>query len=111
MYPRGARGTTVRLREYAKALAGIPQELATGLKSRLIPAARLGPPKGPFALRVSAIRHGVRGTKRRACGAPALITVLSTALLSDDPPPDTVTEFNSGDPAFDATFTVTVIAG
>jgi hypothetical protein len=39
------------------------------------------------------------------------ITVLSLTLLFADPPPDTVTEFNSGVPAFDATFTVTVIAG
>jgi hypothetical protein len=41
----------------------------------------------------------------------ALITVLSLMLLPGDPPPDTDTEFDSGVPAFDATFTVTVIGG
>src|SRR5580765_1046977 len=66
MYWRDAtRGTTVRLREYAKALAGIPQELAGTTKSRLDPAAKAGPPKGPAELRVSAMRQGVTGTKRR----------------------------------------------
>ena len=39
----------------------------------------------------------------------ALITVLSLMLLLADPPPETDTEFDSGVPAFDATFTVTVI--
>src|SRR6476660_4291706 len=89
MYWRGVRGTAVRLREYARALAGIPQELAAGLKSRLIPAARLGPPKGPVASRVSAIRHGVRGTKRRAEPAMAIV-VESVAVAVGDPPPDTL---------------------
>jgi hypothetical protein len=43
-------------------------------------------------------------------GGFALITVLSLTLLPADPPPDTDTEFDSGVPAFDATFTITVIA-
>ena len=44
-------------------------------------------------------------------GGFALITVLSLVLLLADPPPDTDTEFDSGVPAFNATFTVAVIAG
>ena len=39
------------------------------------------------------------------------VIVLSLVLLLADPPPETVTELNSGVPAFVATFTVTVIAG
>ena len=41
----------------------------------------------------------------------AVITVLSPMLLPADPPPDTITEFDSGVAAFDATFTVTVMGG
>jgi hypothetical protein len=44
-------------------------------------------------------------------GEFAPITVLSLVLLLADPPPDTVTEFDSGVAALDATLTVTVIAG
>src|ERR1022692_5092908 len=62
------RGTTVRLSEYAKALAGMPQELDGMLKSRLTAAPRIGPPKGPVGSRVSAMRQGVIGTKRREIG-------------------------------------------
>src|ERR1051326_6399906 len=32
-------------------------------KDRLVPPARKGPPNGPFAFRVSAMRQGVTGTK------------------------------------------------
>jgi hypothetical protein len=39
------------------------------------------------------------------------MVVGSLALLLADPPPDTDTEFDSGVPAFGATFTVTVIGG
>ena len=42
-------------------------------------------------------------------GGFALMIVLSLVLLLADAPPDTDTEFNSGVPAFAATFTVTVI--
>jgi hypothetical protein len=52
----------------------------------------------------------VEGVTETACGTGfALITVLSLVLLLADPPPDTDTEFDSGVPAFHATFTVTVI--
>src|ERR1039457_3700685 len=102
-------GTTVTLREYARALAGMPQPLAGMLKSRVVAAAKLGPPKGPVALRVSAIRHSVTATKRRACGPGMTIVVGLLALAVAAPPPDTDTEFDSGVPAFAATFTVTVI--
>jgi hypothetical protein len=44
-------------------------------------------------------------------GGFARIPVLSLALLLTDPPPDTITEFDSGVHAFDATLTVTVIGG
>ena len=107
----GGEGNHGQIERVRQGIGGDAARTRHGLKSRLMPAARLGPPKGPFALRVSAIRHGVTGTKRSACGGPALITVLSTALLSADPPPDTVTEFKSGDPHSHATLTVTVIAG
>jgi hypothetical protein len=43
------------------------------VKLRLDPAARAGPPNAPFALRVSATRHGVTGTKRKAGGADTVI--------------------------------------
>src|SRR5580704_2743010 len=61
--PSGPKGTTVRFREYAAAFAGIPQGLEGIVKLRLLLAGIDGPPKGPLALRVSAIRHGVTGTK------------------------------------------------
>src|ERR1043166_1347145 len=50
--PSGPGGTTVRLSEYARAFAGMPQGLAGMLKSRLTAAANGGPPKGPAGLRV-----------------------------------------------------------
>jgi hypothetical protein len=39
------------------------------------------------------------------------IVVESVALAAADPPPDTLAWFTCGDAAFDATFTVTVMAG
>ena len=41
-------------------------------KSRVEPASRMGPPKGPVALRVSAMRQGAMGTKRVAMGGPTV---------------------------------------
>src|ERR1039458_7097840 len=83
------------------------QALLEMMKSRLVPPAIAGPPKGPAALRVSAIRQGVMGTKRRAW--LAAIVVQSAASALPDPPPDTCTLFTRGEPAFAATFTVTMI--
>src|SRR5437899_492342 len=60
-----AFGTTVTLMEYASAVAGIPQALLGTLNPRLECPPKNGPPKGPAGLRVSAIRQGVTGTKRR----------------------------------------------
>ena len=51
----------------------------------------------------------VNGTTTLA--ATAVMFVASLVLPLADPPPDTDTEFDSGVPAFDATFTVTVIGG
>src|ERR1700674_5736741 len=64
--PKGPEGTTATFIEYATAAEGIPQALAGIAKSRDVCRGRLGPPKGPVALRVSAMRHGVIGTNRAA---------------------------------------------
>src|SRR5579863_1483138 len=62
MYPKvGPFGTAAKLKEYACAVAGSPHELARIGNERVLSAARLGPPNGPAALRVSAMRHGVSG--------------------------------------------------
>ena len=53
----------------------MPQGPAGISKSRLMPLANAGRPKGPAGLRVSAIRQGVTGTKRRGTGIPACVTV------------------------------------
>src|SRR6266545_565124 len=50
--------TMVRLAAMTFAVDGTPHTPATG-NSRTVPAASAGPPRGPFALRVSAMRHGV----------------------------------------------------
>ena len=52
------------------------------------------------------------GVADTACG-PALERIVAglLAVAVADPPPDTDTEFDSGDPALHATFTNTVIAG
>lgn len=57
-------GTTVKFSEYACAVFGIPQALL-GMANALAAALpwRKGPPNGPAGLRVSAMRHGVAGTK------------------------------------------------
>src|SRR5450432_3829992 len=65
-YPRRPDGTTVTFNEYARAVTGTPQLLEGMTKSRLLPPAIAGPPKGPAALRVSATRQGVTGTNRNA---------------------------------------------
>ena len=57
----GPFGTAAKFKEYACALAGSPHELAKIGNDRVLCAARLGPPNGEVALRVSAMRHGVRG--------------------------------------------------
>src|ERR1051325_5252206 len=70
--PSVPMGTTVRLSEYARAVAGMPQALAGILKSRLTAVGKAGPPNGPLALPVSAMRHGATGAKRRAVPGPIL---------------------------------------
>src|SRR5260370_1416895 len=112
-YPREPWGTTVTFREYEAALEGIPQALFGMTKSRDAPPTSDGPANGPLGVfRVSATRQGVMGTKYRAVGAMfELMVVISLALAVAEPPPDTVTWLLTCDAAFDATFTVTVIAG
>src|SRR5271170_3086334 len=60
-WSREPLGRTATLREYAVAVAGMPQALWGISNSRLAPAASVGPPKAPSALRVSATRQGVTG--------------------------------------------------
>jgi hypothetical protein len=62
--PSGPCGTTVIFSAYACAVLGIPQALL-GMANDLAAALpwRKGPPNGPAGLRVSAMRHGVAGTK------------------------------------------------
>src|SRR5882757_4292169 len=43
----------------------MPQALCGTVNPRVACPLRNGPPKGPVALRVSAMRHGATGTKRR----------------------------------------------
>src|SRR5260370_3522237 len=69
--PRAPSGTTVRFREYARALAGMPQGLAGTMKSRGAAAARLGPPTGPAGVRVAPIAPGTPATQRHAPWAAA----------------------------------------
>src|SRR5579863_2534176 len=57
----GPLGTAAKFNEYACALAGSPHGLAKIGNDRVLCAARLGPPSGAAALRVSATRHGVNG--------------------------------------------------
>jgi hypothetical protein len=44
-------------------------------------------------------------------GGGVVMVVESLAFAVDEPPPETLTWFTCGELAFDATFTVTVIAG
>jgi len=44
-------------------VGGIPQALLGTIKSRVVPPVIAGPPNGPVAFRVSAMRQGVTGTK------------------------------------------------
>jgi hypothetical protein len=46
----------------------MPQALFGIANPRDVPALKNGPPNGPFGFRVSAMRQGVTGTKRRAPG-------------------------------------------
>jgi hypothetical protein len=66
--PKGPEGTTATFSEYATAVDGMPQALLGIAKSRAVCLGSPGPPKGPVALRVSATRHGVIGTKREPDG-------------------------------------------
>src|SRR5215813_7829053 len=59
--PRAPVGTTVMLSEYAAAVPRIPHVLDNTPTVLVELAARIGPPSGPFGLRVSMIRHGVTG--------------------------------------------------
>jgi hypothetical protein len=51
--------TTVAFTEIATADTGMPHADAVTVMSRVAFGCKAGPPKGPFALRVSAIRQGV----------------------------------------------------
>jgi hypothetical protein len=55
--PAAVGSTAVTFRATAFAVTGTPQTPHTG-KLRGVPAASTGPPKGPVAARVSAMRHG-----------------------------------------------------
>src|SRR5690348_4526560 len=94
------RGTTVKLSEYAAALAGTPQELdGTGIV-RDVFAARNGPPKDPFGFRVSRIRQGATATNcsgvpvtvgftiaiEKLCGAEMLPCESSAVTLNGNEP-------------------------
>src|SRR4029077_6951253 len=48
----------------------MPQALWGITKPRVVPPAMAGPPNGPLALRVSAIRHGDMGTNRDGAEFP-----------------------------------------
>src|SRR6478672_10795198 len=60
-YPSGPLGTTVMLKAYAWAVAGMPQLLDGTGNVRVAPPASAGAPKVPVAFRVSAMRQGVTG--------------------------------------------------
>jgi hypothetical protein len=60
--PNRSCGTTATFSEYACAVAGTPHAPLGIAKSREVPAAMLGPAKGPLgALRVSMTRHRAIG--------------------------------------------------
>src|SRR5258708_14851243 len=63
----------------------MPHALFGIVNPRVVCAPRNGPPNGPLALRVSATRHGVTGTKRRpAVGTTTLkvaVTVCACVML------------------------------
>jgi len=63
--PSGPCGTTVTLREYACAVAGMLQVLLGMVKPRTDCPLKNGPPRAPFGFLVSTTRHGVTGTKLR----------------------------------------------
>jgi hypothetical protein len=72
--PNGPCGTTVMFSEYACAMFGMLQALlgmAIALAATL--PWRKGPPNGPAGLRVSAMRHGVTGTKLKPVSAASPI--------------------------------------
>ena len=64
--PRMPGGIAVKFNEYACAVAGIPQVLERTGKVRAVLATSEGPPNGPTAFLVSAIRHGVSVKNARA---------------------------------------------
>src|SRR5579862_6013960 len=55
----------------------MPHALKGISKSRAVCAADVGPPKGPAAVRVSAMRHGVMGTNCVAAGVGVAIVALT----------------------------------
>src|SRR4051812_32821406 len=61
--PSGPEGTTDALSENAFAAAGIMHADCGIGKVRAVPADMIGPPNGPAALRVSAIRQGETAKK------------------------------------------------
>src|SRR5579863_9306247 len=58
------------------------QALLGMIKSRELCATNAGPPKGPFAFRVSAMRHGVMGTKSDAVCAISVTVKVCPAMVS-----------------------------
>src|SRR5262249_5093271 len=81
-YPRDSRGTTLIFSEDACAVLGILQLLLGIATPGVVRAPKNGPPKGPFGFRVSATRHGVTGTKRRAVGLCALKPIAQSPPLA-----------------------------
>ena len=62
----------------------MPQELAGIVKLRGTPPLKIGPPNGPFGLRVSATRHGVIGTKRKPEPDPPVELKFAVTFLGAD---------------------------
>lgn len=71
--------------EYACAVFGIPQALL-GTANDLAAAlpCRNGPPNGPAGLRVSAMRHGVTGTKLKPVSVESTVNA-AEAVLPEPP--------------------------
>src|SRR6266498_2307701 len=84
MKPPLAGSMTARFTESATAPVGMPQRPATPTL-RVAPAATAGPPCGPFALRVSMMRHGVTGNSFVAALGVFCVTVTVAVLLLAEP--------------------------
>src|ERR1700690_3373098 len=75
-------GTAVTLREYAAAVGGMLPPLGGSGKVRMPWPPRLGPPKGPASLRVSATRQGVTGTNcAPMAGTPVVKDQIADAVV------------------------------